>query len=382
MPRVSALSRDLAPAFPIQPSPERNIKCQQQPCLVMSAPRKNPTDRSQFADTRSPHSSEPFRFKSKHSQPHTEEKHHDRHNSRRHKRRRKVSDPLSSDKDGAAALSPETAFRESLFDAMGDDEGAAYWENVYGQPIHSYPNERWNEETGKLEKMSDDEYIAYVRRGMWEKSREGIEALREERKSRRRMRERSKRGKEQGSREKTRDQVPGARDRGAGNRPFDVEIEESLRRGLERRERKAWREKWNNYERAWDDLHQLVKPSDSAVGGADDTSTNSNNTIYLRNKIHWPVESGKRKDLGPVEIERFMTKTAESLVDDPETGESSTSRQLLSNLKSERVRWHPDKVQQRFGTLNIDEGTLKGVTEVFQVVDRLYGERRKDGVLP
>ena len=36
------------------------------------------------------------------------------------------------------AKDPEAAFRESLFDAMADDEGAAFWEGVYGQPIHVY----------------------------------------------------------------------------------------------------------------------------------------------------------------------------------------------------------------------------------------------------
>ena len=37
-------------------------------------------------------------------------------------------------------MDPNSAFIESLFDALADDEGAAYWEDVYGQPIHTYPN--------------------------------------------------------------------------------------------------------------------------------------------------------------------------------------------------------------------------------------------------
>lgn len=48
----------------------------------------------------------------------------------------------------------------------------------------------------------------------------------------------------------------------------------------------------------------------------------------------------------------------------------------LQALKLERVRWHPDKVQQRFGGA-VDEGTMKVVTGVFQVVDGLVEEERK-----
>jgi hypothetical protein len=40
------------------------------------------------------------------------------------------------------------------------------------------------------------------------------------------------------------------------------------------------------------------------------------------------------------------------------------------------VRWHPDKVQQRFAGA-VDEGTMKVVTGVFQVVDALVEEERK-----
>jgi hypothetical protein len=56
-------------------------------------------------------------------------------------------------------------------------------------------------------------------------------------------------------------------------------------------------------------------------------------------------------------------------------GDKSSSSQLQA-LKVERVRWHPDKVQQRFGGA-VDEGTMKVVTGVFQVVDDLVEEERK-----
>ena len=244
---------------------------------------------------------------------------------------------------------------------MGDDEGAAYWESVYGQPIHTYPDEKCNEETGELEKMNEEEYIAFVRRGMWERSWEGVEAQREQRK-----RERLEEERERKKAKRTKSGMAGDSQAGAGHSEW--EVEESLRRGSKRQERKVWREKWRAYEKAWDDLYQLARSRHTVADEADYA------TFHLRNEMIWPVESGKRKDVRPQEIERFMAETVKSLTTTDEL--DNEPRQLLSKLKVERVRWHPDKVQQRFGCLRIDEGTLKGVTEVFQVMDRLYNERR------
>jgi len=39
-----------------------------------------------------------------------------------------------------AISDPIERFQESLFDALGDDEGAAFWKEYIGQPIHNYPN--------------------------------------------------------------------------------------------------------------------------------------------------------------------------------------------------------------------------------------------------
>ncbi len=49
----------------------------------------------------------------------------------------------------------------------------------------------------------------------------------------------------------------------------------------------------------------------------------------------------------------------------------------LRKLKAERVRWHPDKTQQRFGG-EVDDGTMKLVTGVFQVVDAMVEAERKN----
>lgn len=295
------------------------------------------------------------------SSSHPYHRHYSHHHHRSKRHRLSPSPALDSpapQDSTAAGLHPDIAFRESLFDAMGDDEGASYWESVYGQPIHTYPDEKRNEETGELEKMTDEEYIAFVRRGMWERSWEGIQAQREERRKERKREERAQKA-----------ETPRGNRVGAG--VFEREVEESLRRGVQRQERKSWQEKWRAYEEGWDDLRRL------AISINDSTDEKAEaDLVCLRNVIIWPVESGKSKDVNPEEILKFMIKTAKSSLTLQGGNRGNESLQLQMNLKRERVRWHPDKVQQLYGSLSIDEGTLKGVTEVFQVMDRLYSERK------
>ncbi|ERF70452.1 hypothetical protein EPUS_04730 [Endocarpon pusillum Z07020] len=341
-----------------------------------------PAEHATSRGSNSRSSSKRFKFKSKsktskwhdednlrHASESSSRHHHHHRHHHRHKRRRLSTSPRvnppSPESVPASSLHPDIAFRESLFDAMGDDEGAAYWESVYGQPIHTYSDAKRNEETGELEKMSDEEYIAFVRRGMWERSWEGVEAERERRRKESLGEERER---EDANRKKKKEETGESRDRGIEPNDFEREVEESLRRGWERKQKRMWREKWEAYEKAWDDLYLLARSRNTTIDATEEKN------VHLRNEIVWPVESGKRKDVNTQEIERFMTKTVGSRMASGEL--ANTESAFASTLKSERVRWHPDKVQQRFGGLNIDEETLRGVTEVFQVIDRLYNERK------
>ena len=72
------------------------------------------------------------------------------------------------------------------------------------------------------------------------------------------------------------------------------------------------------------------------------------------------------EDVGAGEVEKFFKNAAEIGGVD-----------LGNVLKKERVRWHPDKMQQRAGEGGIDRATMKLVTAVFQVVDRLWSEIRR-----
>ncbi|GKZ33256.1 hypothetical protein AbraIFM66950_003094 [Aspergillus brasiliensis] len=247
-------------------------------------------------------------------------------------------------------FSPSAAFRESLFDALGDDEGAAYWESVYGQPIHTYSvPEIPKGPNGELEAMDEEEYAAYVRRKMWERTREGMlaeeERLREER---RKVREHErKRDKERVEWERA--------------------VEESLRRGSERKRRRGWKEVWGRYCRCWEGLDRVVR-------GDDGSSMGDGGKGRFEEMVFWPVESGKRRDVGREAVEGFMRECARVIDDEDKDGGGDG---LLGLLKSERVRWHPDKIQHRYGKLGIDERVLKSVTEVFQIVDQMWNEERK-----
>lgn len=231
-------------------------------------------------------------------------------------------------------LDPDTAFRESLFDAMADDEAAQYWEGVYGQPIHTYSDVKQGP-TGELEQMTDEEYTAYVRAKMYEKTHQHL------------IEEKARR--EAAKKERERLAQEGRKEAKDAER-FRTQVEESLKRGQERRSRKVWAMKWENYIKKWEDLGK-------------------NSSKIAIASIPWPVESGKRSDVKLEEVKRFFLYASSS--------GHPTESQVRKILKSERVRWHPDKMQQKLGGQDVDEGVMQAVTAVFQIVDRMWSESRK-----
>ncbi|KAK7530275.1 uncharacterized protein J3D65DRAFT_648387 [Phyllosticta citribraziliensis] len=282
---------------------------------------------------------------SRHDHDQHRRRHHRRHHGHHRSRRQETPSQAAAEPVEEEPLSPNTAFRLSLFDAMADDEGALFWEGVYGQPIHTYPRPDGSpsaEDAGFLESMTDEEYAEYVRTKMWEKTHQHV--IEE--------RERRERDKERRKAEEKRYREEGARKEREGEE-FRRRVEESLRRGETRRQGKKWKSVWEAYLKRWDDI----------AAGKNNTEEESRGPKDL---LPWPVESGKMRHVGREEVERFWLN-----VPIPE-GE------LMDTLKRERVRWHPDKIQQRFGggANEVDETTMKAVTAIFQVVDRLWGEMR------
>ncbi|KAF2027940.1 hypothetical protein EK21DRAFT_70791 [Setomelanomma holmii] len=255
-----------------------------------------------------------------------------------HRHRESLFDGLEDLTANSRGLAPDDAFRESLFDALADDEGAAYWEGVYGQPVHVYPDTKPGPD-GKLERMTEEEYAEYVRRKMWEKSHEHI------------LQEREAKEKARQERKKQRTQLDDDLEREEKEREqIRRQMEESLRRGAERKKAKEAAAAWEIYTKTWEDLK-------SAQNIAQEDSSR------VRDSIPWPVASGMAKHVCKDEIEQFLRSS------------SAWKEDAAGLLKTERVRWHPDKMQQRFGQ-HIDSDAMKLVTAVFQIIDRLWSERR------
>ncbi|ESZ90321.1 hypothetical protein SBOR_9291 [Sclerotinia borealis F-4128] len=293
-----------------------------------------------------------FRFKSKRTrgedengqtpESYSEERRHRHHHrSKRSKRSPSVTkdDPSLYDDthlpntSSNQYLDPDVAFRESLFDAMADDEAAQYWEGVYGQPIHTYPDVKQGP-AGELEQMTDEEYTSYVRGKMYEKTHQHLIEEKARREAAKKERERLAQEGRKGEREAER---------------FRKQVEESLKRGQDRRSRKVWAAKWDNYIKKWEELGK-------------------NSSKVAIASIPWPVESGSRKDVKLEEIRRFFLYA-------PSSGQPTESH-ITKTLKLERVRWHPDKIQQKLGGQDVDEGVMQAVTAVFQIVDGMWSESK------
>lgn len=324
------------------------------------------------------------------------ERHKHRHGDesrRKRKRKREQVPRLSEDEAEAAHPFPreptdpakpdsstdDAAFRDSLFDALADDEGAAYWESVYSQPIHVYSRPTVQTPQGELEQMTDEEYAAYVKTKMWEKSHpevvlereRGERRRREEEEERVRKREEFVRRKEQAAWERAQGHRPGRESdddsdaaseerykyRFAGGKKWSTQSPSSATQSSSRAQREEYANSWTRYLAAWEKLkHELLQERQHADGSPTTSEKASK-------RIPWPVLSSK--PVIKANIEDFMRHAPHD--DD---------KWLAQSLKAERVRWHPDKIQQRFGG-EVDEGTMKIVTGVFQVVDALLDDERK-----
>jgi hypothetical protein len=255
------------------------------------------------------------------------------HGKQRHRERTPEGAHVETD-----PLDPDEAFRESLFDALADDEGALYWEGVYGQPIHIYANEKLNG-VGELEMMTDEEYAEFVRTKMWERSHQHIVEERE------RRRKEMKKQREQNERERGEDRSRAA---------FNSLIDDALRQGRRRKKTRDFQNAWASYLDKWERFLE------AANGNTINEGTKQRHPIALP----WPVESGHEKDVSKDSVESFFRKNP---ADD-----------LLTILKVERVRWHPDKMQQRLRAANLDSSSLPLVTAVFQILDDMWTNLKRN----
>lgn len=195
--------------------------------------------------------------------------------------------------------------------------------------------------------MSDEEYAAYVRSRMWERTREGM--VEEQERLRAERRKAKARENETGEKE---------RERWA----FERAMEESLRRGAERKRRKNWESIWKEYVARWEEIGRVLEKKGAGAASTEGEKESEIESTRLRNLLFWPVESGKRRDVNPDSVREFLRHAPDG--------------DLLGTLKMERVRWHPDKIQHRYSALGIEDEVMRSVTEVFQIVDRMWTEER------
>lgn len=348
------------------PSPTQNLGSEP-PLKPQASPNSPPSARSDTcaAETGNQEgakrqSKSRFRFKRNHRLNREEDERRDRHHrhhdtsSRPPKRPRHIhrvnevkDDPAAYDDTyipNAASFkyaNSDDAFRESLFDAMADDEGAAFWEGVYGQPINVYSRPEVKDERGELEMMDDEQYAKYVREKMWEKSHQHI------------VEERAKREGETRERKK--------RDREAQNQWDQAEktrLGEEKRRS-ERKVRNRSRKRWEEYLEDWAIIME---------GTRVDVDDGGKTEKEFQIPIPWPVASGELSDISREAVEQFLLSAP--------TGAKSRGGDFINILKLERVRWHPDKAQQRWGKGGLGKEELKGITAVFQAIDSLWVEYR------
>lgn len=344
------------------PSPARDISSDLPP-KPRSSPNSPPSassDTCAAQEGAKRQSKSKFRFKRNHPLNREEDERRNRHrhhdsSSRPPKRPRHIhhanevkDDPAAYDDTyipNAASFkyaNSDDAFRESLFDAMADDEGAAFWEGVYGQPINVYSRPEVKDERGKLEMMDDEQYAKYVRGKMWEKSHQHIVEERAKREGEKR--DTKERKKRDGEAQKQWDQAEKTR------------LGEEKRRS-ERKARNRLRKRWEEYLEDWAIIMEGTRAND---GGKKEKGSQI--------PIPWPVASGEFSDISREAVEQFLLSAP--------TGAGSRGSDFINILKLERVRWHPDKAQQRWGKGGLGKEEMKGITAVFQVIDSLWVKYR------
>lgn len=288
--------------------------------------------------------------------------------------------PFPREPEQDAASDEADAFRTALFDALADDEQADYWQAAYGQPIHVYERPSVPKGAkGELEAMGDDEYAAFVREKMFEKLHPEVVFEREqEGKRRKEKEEREKREREEFVRRRRQERWKkesgwkgDEKDKSDGDGDGDEEDEaweryEYAFAGATPMEREGggveWTTLWKSYQDMWNTLKERVK-----LGKTEDL------------RMPWPtrkVMGGLKESANPgttvthEDVQAFMRHM-------PLQGTESRPR----ILKSERARWHPDKMVRVLGAMG--EERAKTVEEaaktVYIAIDQLIDEEKAKG---
>lgn len=255
-------------------------------------------------------------------------------------------------RDDNEQFDPDAFFREALFSSITDPAAAKHWEEVYGQPLHIYSRTQVSQ-AGKTIVLDDDAFIEFVKEEMWKNTSENLERQRSKANQ-----ERAWRNERHKLQEKLREyRKAKLRKQGMLDEDQTMVVEEEQTDEVDQPEVNAWELAWDRYDKSWT---ALLANAETVRDSREDRDP----VEHARALIPWPVLSGQFDDVSKESVEEFYQKAP------------PTNVKTLPLLKTDRVRWHPDKMQQQFGAQKLDGETLRHVTAVFQIIDRMYSDYR------
>ncbi|KAH8589365.1 hypothetical protein B0O99DRAFT_637090 [Bisporella sp. PMI_857] len=230
-------------------------------------------------------------------------------------------------------------------DALLSSEGAANFEGIYGQPIDRFPRKKWGSK-GTWVPMTLPEFAHNVEVKLWEFGPEGMEAARAKHEEARQKKEEEERKHETDFQDAQQKKERAKQERAKEREKHEAE-KARAKKAATVRWAKLWAEAWDTYTTKWEQVETgRVRISVST--------------------IPWPVWGGSYKDLNATTVGQFFRKAPREKV---WRGFNPENEQLRELLKQERARWHPDKINQKYGGQDIDRDVIEAVTEVSKLLN-------------
>jgi hypothetical protein len=199
--------------------------------------------------------------------------------------------------------------------------------------------------------LDDDAFVEFVKEEMWKNTNENLERQRREAKQ-----ERAWKNERYKLQEKLREyRKAKLRKQGILDEDQTMVEEEEQTDEVDQTQVNTWELAWDRYDRGW---AALLANAETARDNDEDRDP----VEHAHALIPWPVLSGQFDDVTKESVEEFFQNAPPPNV------------KLLPLLKNDRIRWHPDKMQQQFGARKIDVETIRHVTAVFQIIDRMYSD--------
>lgn len=243
----------------------------------------------------------------------------------------------------------EQAFRAKLFDAMemdlGQDSAYSHFNSYAHIPARwkeRSPTSRDLDDAGPPDPnyMNDEQYVEYVRQGMWERTHKAEAEERQRRKERAQERkEKEKRLKEESKR-------------------LEAEAIEERRRRREEKDKRKLRDSWMAYESRWSTLQKAAAASTILPDSLDFAF------------LPWPVHPP------PKSIDALTKESISAFVlSDLHSGEKSQKQRLRDAL----LLYHPDRFESKFMAFVRDQDrtlVTEGVGRVVRALNALTEEGR------